>query len=166
MRVTQPIDTVLARVGSGFFQQAFVVSDLGAALDALRAGVGCSEFVTLPAMALPYRYRGRDVECSLALAFARSGNVQIEVIQPEAGEGVHVEFLEAYGPGAHHHGYFVDDLAAEVAFARDAGFAEAMSGTFGNLSFAYLDTWDALGLYVELVHDPDGMMQQLMPWRD
>jgi hypothetical protein len=91
--------------------------------------------------------------------------VQIEVIAPLSGEGVHVEFLDAYGPGAHHHGYFVDDLASEVEFARRAGFVEAMSGTFGNLSFAYLDTWDALGLYVELVQDPDGMMQQLMPWR-
>ena len=40
-----------------------------------------------------------------------------------------------------------------------------MGGQFGSLRFCYLDTWDALGLYVELVEDPDAMMMSLMPWR-
>jgi methylmalonyl-CoA/ethylmalonyl-CoA epimerase len=41
-----------------------------------------------------------------------------------------------------------------------------MGGQFGNLRFCYLDTFDQLGVYVELVEDPDAMLMALMPWRD
>lgn len=40
-----------------------------------------------------------------------------------------------------------------------------MGGEFGSLRFCYLDTWDALGAYVELVEDPAAMMMSIMPWR-
>jgi methylmalonyl-CoA/ethylmalonyl-CoA epimerase len=159
-----PIEKVLARVGHGFFQQAFVVDDIERAQAACTSALGCSTFAVLAASSLPYRYRGRDVECALALAFGRSGDVQIELIQPVDGEGIHVEFLASHGPGAHHLGYQVDDLDGELAAASAVGFANVMSGTFGSLRFAYLDTWDAFGAYVELVHDPEGLMAQLMPW--
>ena len=58
-----------------------------------------------------------------------------------------------------------DDLDAVVALGASVGFATLMGSTFGNLRFCYLDTWDVLGQYVELVEDPDGMMMSLMPWR-
>jgi len=41
-----------------------------------------------------------------------------------------------------------------------------MSGRFGSVRLCYLDTFDALGLYVELIEDPDGTIMALMPWRD
>ena len=85
------IDRLLARIGSGFFQQAFVVADFEAAQRACVETLGCSPFVTLPATSLPYWYRGREVQCAIALGFARSGNVQIELLQPVSGEGVHVK---------------------------------------------------------------------------
>jgi methylmalonyl-CoA/ethylmalonyl-CoA epimerase len=157
------VSRLLGRVGPRLFQQAFVVDDIDAAQAAFRDLLGCKAFAALPATSLPYRYRGRDVECALALAFGRSGRVQIELLQPVSGEGVHVEFLEAYGPGAHHLAYYVDDIDAELAHARTDGIEEVMAGAFGNLRFAYLDTFDALGLYTELVEDPDGVMEQLTP---
>jgi hypothetical protein len=153
---------LLARVGPGFFQQAFVVDDLDAARAACEATLGCKNFVVLPGQSLPYRYRGRDVECAIELGFARSGNVQIELLRPTSGEGIHVEFLETNGPGAHHFGFIVDDLDAEV---EAASYGEVMAGQFGNLRFVYLDTFADLGAYVELVEDPDRMMMQLCPWR-
>jgi hypothetical protein len=156
------IDELLARVGPGFFQQAFIVADLTAAQDACVATLGCSPFATLPPSSLPYRYRGRDVECALTIGFARSGDVQIELIQPVSGEGLHVEFLAQHGPGAHHLGFMVQRLDDEIA---RSGFDEIMAGRFGTLRFAYLYTWDVFGAYVEMVEDPDGMMRQLMPWR-
>jgi hypothetical protein len=147
------------------FQQAFVVRDLERAQHAFTEALGCGDFVTLPPASLPYRYRGDDVECALAIAFARSGNVQIELIQPVGGRGLHEAFLTARGPGAHHLGFMVERLDDALGAATDAGYAEAMSGQFGSLRFAYVDTFDALGLYLELVEDPDGMMFQLMPWK-
>jgi hypothetical protein len=88
--------------------------------------------------------------------------VQIELLQPVRGEGLHVEFLAGNGPGAHHLGFLVDDLNAVVA---GTSYDKVMGSQFGSLTFCYLDTWDDWGLYAELVEDPDGMMMGLMPWR-
>ena len=156
------IKRLLAEIGDGLFQQAFVVADLDAAESAMRSAMGCGEFVNLPASDLEYDLRGRRVTCAIELGFARSGNMQIELLRPVRGEGLHVEFLASNGPGAHHLGFLVDDLEAVVAASE---FSRVMGATFGSLTFCYLDTWDALGLYVELVEDPDSLMMSLMPWR-
>jgi methylmalonyl-CoA/ethylmalonyl-CoA epimerase len=159
------VGDLLARVGGGLFQQAFVVADLEQAQRTMQATLGCGEFVNLPAADLDYDLRGERVSCALEIGFARSGNVQIELIRPVRGAGLHVEFLASSGPGAHHLGFLVDDLDAVVATAEPHGFANLMGGQFGSLRFCYLDTWDALGLYTELVEDPDSMMMSIMPWR-
>jgi catechol 2,3-dioxygenase-like lactoylglutathione lyase family enzyme len=159
------IGALLEEIGGGLFQQAYVVADLAAAQDAMRATLGCNDFVNLPADDLDYDLRGQRVSCALALGFARSGNMQIELLQPLRGQGLHVEFLAANGPGLHHLGFLVDDLDAVVALGAKSGFANVMGSQFGSLRFCYLDTWDALGLYVELVQDPDAMMMAIMPWR-
>lgn len=159
------IAAFLPTIADGLFQQAYVVSDLAAAEEALRATLGCDEFADLPPTDLNFQLRGETVSCALAIGFARSGNLQIELIQPVRGQGIHAEFLAEHGPGAHHLGFLVDDLDAVVAQGEQLGFADLMGSAFGNLRFSYLDTWDALGLYVELVEDPDGLLMALKPWR-
>jgi hypothetical protein len=52
-----------------------------------------------------------------------------------------------------------------ITFGASMGYPKVMSGDFGRLRFCYLDTWDALGVYVELVEDPDAMLMAMMPWR-
>jgi catechol 2,3-dioxygenase-like lactoylglutathione lyase family enzyme len=158
------IGGLLARIGSGLFQQAYVVDDRARAEQAMRETLGCREFVDLPASDLEYELRGAPVSCAIELGFARSGNLQIELLRPVRGEGLHVEFLAENGPGLHHFGFLVDDLDAVIAFAGDA-FPKLMGARFGSLQFCYLDTWDALGVYVELVEDPDAMLMAMMPWR-
>jgi hypothetical protein len=159
------IGSLLSRVGAGLFQQAYVVDDFEGSQRALRETLGCSSFVSLPPSDLEYDFRGGRTTCALEIGFARSGNIQIELIRPVRGTGLHSEFLEQNGPGAHHLGFLVDDIDAEVGVARELGFANVQGATFGALRFCYLDTFDALGLYVELVEDPTGMMMSLMPWR-
>jgi len=159
------IGGLLERIGGGLFQQAYVVADLDGAQQSMRATLGCSEFVNLPATDLDYTLRGAPVSCALGLGFARSGNMQIELLHPVRGEGLHVEFLASNGPGLHHLGFIVDDLDAVVAVGESNGFANVMGSQFGSLRFCYLDTWDALGVYVELVEDPDAMMMGIMAWR-
>ncbi len=156
---------LLAHLTPRLFQQAFVVADLPAAATAMRATLGCDEFMMLPAADLDYQLRGATVSCALELGFARSGNMQIELLQPQRGEGLHVEFLATNGPGLHHLGFMVDDLEAITDLAARAGHPQLMGGAFGSLRFAYLDTWTAMGLYAEVVEDPDGMMWGLKPWR-
>jgi hypothetical protein len=159
------VGALLERIGEGLFQQAYVVAELEPAQEAMRASLGCGEFVNLPATDLDYELRGEPVSCALALGFARSANMQIELLQPVRGEGLHVEFLASNGPGLHHLGFIVSDIDEVVAVGEANGFARLMGSQFGSLRFCYLDTWDALGLYVELVDDPDSMMMALMPWR-
>jgi methylmalonyl-CoA/ethylmalonyl-CoA epimerase len=164
--VTGPsaINALLARIGDGFFQQAFVVDDFEGAQQALRSTLGCGDFVTLPATDIDYDFRGGTTTCAIEIGFARSGNVQVELLRPVRGVGLHSEFLASKGPGAHHFGFLVDDIDAEVAAAETLGFERLQGATFGTLRFCYLDTFDAFGLYVELVEDPDAMMMALMPW--
>jgi methylmalonyl-CoA/ethylmalonyl-CoA epimerase len=159
------INALLSRIGGGLFQQAFVVDDFEGAQPALRSTLGCSEFVTLPASDIEYDFRGGKTTCAMDIGFARSGNVQIELLHPVRGVGLHSEFLASNGPGAHHLGFLVDDLDLEIAAARPLGFENVQGATFGALRFCYLDTFDTLGLYVELVEDPSEMMMALMPWR-
>ena len=52
--------------------------------------------------------------------------MQIELIQPVRGEGLHVEFLASNGPGLHHLGFLVDDLDAVVALGAASGFPKLM----------------------------------------
>jgi methylmalonyl-CoA/ethylmalonyl-CoA epimerase len=159
------IGGLLARIGSGLFQQAYVVADLAPAEQAMRATLGCGEFVELPATDLEYELRGEPVTCAIELGFARSGNMQIELLRPVRGEGLHVEFLASNGPGLHHLGFLVDDINEVIALGEANGFPKLMGSQFGSLTFCYLDTWAALGLYVELVEDPDGLLMSIMPWR-
>ena len=166
MPAMSDLGALMGKISDGLFQQAFVVDDLASAQAALRGSLGCGPFVDLPATDLDYQLRGERVSCALALGFARSGNVQIELLQPVRGEGLHVEFLATNGPGAHHLGFIVDDRDDIEAVGTAAGFPMVMSGEFGSLRFGYLDTFAAMGVYVEIVEDPDQMMVGLMPWRD
>ena len=92
--------------------------------------------------------------------------MQIELMQPLRGEGIQAEFLERHGPGPHHLGTLVDDLDASIAAARRDGFEPVMAGQFAGVRLAFLDTFDALGLYIELIEDPAGMLWATKPWRD
>jgi methylmalonyl-CoA/ethylmalonyl-CoA epimerase len=159
------ISSLLDRIGGGLFQQAYVVADRDRAQEVMTETLGCPAWVTLPPTDLEYDFRGARTSCALAIGFARSGNMQIELIQPVRGAGLHVEFLASNGPGLHHLGFLVNDIDAVVALGESHGFARLMGSQFGSLRFCYLDTWDTLGLYVELVDDPDSMMMSLMPWR-
>jgi len=161
--MARAVDSLLARIGSCYFQQAYVVADLEEAMSAFSKTVGCDKWTTFPAVGTPYRYRGRDIESSVALAFSRSGRVQIELLHPIDGEGLTHDFLAEHGPGAHHIGFLVDDADAETDRAAADGIEAVMSGHIGTLHFVYLDTFDDLGLYVELIEDPDGLIAQLTP---
>jgi hypothetical protein len=160
-----PLHGLLGAIGGGLFQQAWIVEDLASAEDAMRGALGCSEFVDLR-MDQQWTFQGRSVPCTLALGFARSGNVQIELMQPLDGEGVHVEFLERHGSGPHHLGCLVDDLDVAVEIAQANGFPDVMSTDFGPVRLCYLDTYEALGLYLEVIEDRGGMLMSFMPWRD
>lgn len=156
------IGEVLARVEGELFQSAWVVDDLAAAQIAMGATLGCDDFVGFE-MDPTWQVGGETISSPMGCGFARSGNLQIELMQPLGRGGVVADFLARFGAGPHHLGVRVAGLDASVAAA---GVPVAMSADFGSLRLAFLDTVDALGLYVELLEDPDGLLWATKPWRD
>lgn len=163
--MTASFGTLLERTGGEVFQHAWVVDDVAAAEQAMRATLGCSEFTKFE-MTEDWDLRGERVPCSLSLGFARAGNVQVEIMQPLSGAGVQSEFLSRHGPGFHHLGVLVPSLDVALKAAEDVGVAPVMTGGFASVRISYLDTFPALGYYLELIEDPQHMLWATRPWRD
>ncbi|MBW1902674.1 MAG: VOC family protein, partial [Deltaproteobacteria bacterium] len=66
--------------------------------------------------------RGKPVKTKIKVAFAQSGDVQVEFIQPVEGENVYTEFLASKGDGIHHLAFQVDDMDAIKAEFAKKGF--------------------------------------------
>ncbi len=159
------LGAIFGRLGPYLRQQAFVVDDLEAAKESMRRSFGCTRYFEFVSTT-PWEIDGREVQCDLGLAFGRSGNMMIELIQPLRGEGVHFDLLASRGAGAHHLGFFVDDYDSLRQAAIDDGYTPVMSGVMGNSRFCYLDTVAEIGLYLELIDDPDKLVFKMMPWWD
>ena len=87
----------------------------------------------------------------IRMAFAYVGPLQIELIQCTAGRIFQSRFLDTWGDGIHHIGFYVDDVDTEVKklvsqgvklFIHDPG------------RFAYLDAGGAGGAIIELMQTP------------
>lgn len=96
--------------------------------------------------------RDEPVEMTLHVSLGYAGDLQLELIQPVSGPGIHREFLDAHGPGLHHVCFAVDDVTAACAAAVDAGVPVLMRGSMmgGEIEFAYLDGSAGGAPYVEL----------------
>lgn len=96
--------------------------------------------------------RGEPVELSMHVSLGYAGDLQLELIQPVGGPGIHREFLDAHGPGLHHVCFEVDDLAVACAAAEAAGVPVLMRGSMmdGEIEFAYVDGSAGGAPYVEL----------------
>jgi methylmalonyl-CoA/ethylmalonyl-CoA epimerase len=85
------------------------------------------------------------------LAFAHVGPVEVELVQCIEGRIFQSRFLDTWGEGIHHIGFYVDDVEAELkklvaqgakVFVHDPG------------RFAYLDAGGVGGAIFELIQRP------------
>ena len=94
---------------------------------------------------------GRTVDTKIKTAFAKSGDIQIELIQPLDGDNPYMEWLAWRGDGIHHLGFKVDDMEqAKAEFARK-GMQPFFSCDLVVMQFAYYDTAEYGGLALELL---------------
>jgi hypothetical protein len=142
-------------------QIAVVVRDLEVAMRAYweRLGIGPWAIRTFDRTAVrQLTFRGEPADFAMRCAFARSGEVQIELIQSLRGPNLYEEFLEQHGEGLHHVGIIVPDLAAATAGMARRGFPVVMggigTGIDGDGGFAYFETTTALAALVELIELP------------
>jgi catechol 2,3-dioxygenase-like lactoylglutathione lyase family enzyme len=119
-------------------QVGFVVKDLEKAIEFYKPLFG--EFTVMDAPDMEWDYRGRPEVSSLKLAFANSGDVEIELIEWICGETPHKEFLEAGHEGMHHLRFIVDNVEAKVEEAQACGYRQIWYKRFGEgLAASYLE---------------------------
>jgi len=164
--MTQNVAAMMHRHAARVFQQAWVVNDIDDGIAAMKNTLGCGDFVKIPLGRMPWIVHGEEAICDMTLAFGRSGNTQIELMQPISGPGCVSEFAARFGAGPHHIGCTVDDFDHAIALAAADGIEAVMIGGFGPVRTAWLDTFDEIGQYFEFIHDPKGLLVKTMPWRD
>ncbi len=130
-------------------QVGYVVRDLDAALARHEPLFG--PFTRLDAPLTGVWYRGAPTDVTLRLAFGRTGDVEIEFIEPVAGASPHTEFLASGREGIHHVRYRVDDAAAANAALGTIGFAPIWRHDMGHARFAYLEHAIRDGVVVEVL---------------
>lgn len=101
-------------------QVGFVVRDLDKAIAQYDALFG--PFTRMDAEVPAARYRGREASCELKLAFGRSGDVEIELIQWVSGDSPHREFIDNNREGMQHLRFRVDDADAWIAKLEAQGY--------------------------------------------
>jgi hypothetical protein len=108
---------MLAGSIGAIMQIAYVVDDLDQAIDhwTCKLGVG-PFFVRRHVEYQDFSYRGAPSPADVSLAFAYSGETQIELVQQHNdAPSVFGDFVRAHGYGLQHIGVLSDDLYADVA---------------------------------------------------
>ena len=132
-------------------QIGIVVRDVDQAVEYFTSTFGWGHFQISEVEMKGFTCGDRIGDCRLKMAFARSGGVEIELIQVLEGETPHSDFLRSHGEGMQHLRFRVDDCEGMVeALARD-GVEPLWSQRFpGIAAFAYMKTDKTNGLMVEL----------------
>jgi methylmalonyl-CoA/ethylmalonyl-CoA epimerase len=87
-------------------------------------------------------------------AVTRIGDMLLELIAPTSDEASFAKFLRERGPGMHHVGYRVDDIAVALAQARQRGIQlidEVARPGMHNTLVAFLHPKSTQGVLIELV---------------
>lgn len=121
-------------------QFGFVVPDLDQAIASwLRVGVGPWYVMRhIPQRAL---YRGKPCEVTLSVAFANTGDMQIELIhQADETPSIYTEFSAASGGTFNQLAWWVDDFEAALNSAQAAGWPVVWTGAGEDaVRYAYLE---------------------------
>lgn len=97
------------------------------------------------------RLLGRPIEGALRGALIPTEDLVIEVLQPVGGPSTWSEQLASFGPSMHHVAFEVSDAAGTMAVLGRLGYRELQAGESPRGIYAYADTREALGLYIEVL---------------
>ena len=132
-------------------QIGIVVKDVDQAVEYFTSTFGWGPFKIREGEQKGFTYDGQTGDCRLKMAFARSGGVEIELIQVLEGETPHSDFLRRHGEGMQHLRFRVDDCDATVAALANEGVDPLWHQKFpGIAAFAYMKDDKTSGLTVEL----------------
>jgi len=137
-------------------QVGLVVRDLERVVEYYSSALGLGPFTRY--VFAPEKHWFMEEPCPLKLGTAKSawGDLELELIQPLEGNGLHREFLETHGEGLQHLGFHVADYDEVFDRFLQAGFhplerAETYVETYqGHLRACYFDTHKVGGLVCEI----------------
>jgi methylmalonyl-CoA/ethylmalonyl-CoA epimerase len=100
-------------------------------------------------------YRGQDSDATAKLAFFNLGQVQIELIEPDALPSVWRDYLNENGDSVHHIALMVKDTDGSVKFLEDHGIGVLQQGLYSDASgmYTYVDSIPVLGVMLELLQN-------------
>jgi hypothetical protein len=121
------------------------IAQLGHVVRDLRAAMALYEplygpFTTMDGSVQEVTYRGRLADAKLAIAFGRSGDLEIELIEWQGGESPHREFIERGREGIHHVQFRVDDCDGWIEKVKPLGYEVIWYKRYStDTTFAYLE---------------------------
>lgn len=105
----------------------------------------------------PYKTESVERE-GVSTSFFRLGETKVELLEATKDESAIARFIEKRGEGLHHVAFAVDDIRAEMARLRSAGFRllheEPVPGADGKI-ICFLHPKSTNGVLVELCQDAD-----------
>jgi Glyoxalase/Bleomycin resistance protein/Dioxygenase superfamily len=121
-------------------QIGFVVDDFDKAVTSWLA-IGVGPWYVVRGQQQQALYRGAACEVTLTIAFANSGDMQVELIQQENDTpSIYTEFLSTKGEGFNQFAYWTADFDATVASLHDAGWPVVWSGGESDgVRYAYVE---------------------------
>jgi len=138
------------------YQIGVVVRDIDQGMENYRRLLGIGPFWR---MDTDYegRYRNWRGRFANRNAFARWGNLYLEMVEPVVGEGNAKEWLETRGEGIFHLGYAVDDMTQRPDDAECVFESWGARLANGDAAIIHLDTVARLGYFVELAQQQVAM---------
>lgn len=135
-------------------QIALVVADVEATARRYRQLLGVQDWYvndvdTLAGKGSGFHHRGQPIAARARIAWARLGEVELELIEPLDEDSVYAQFLREQGPGLHHVMFDGMDLLTCSRQMAAAGIVELAGGELQQSRFKLFDTQDALGLLCE-----------------
>jgi methylmalonyl-CoA epimerase len=134
-------------------QVCIVVKDIDRAIQYYTSTFGMGPFSVLDVDMEGVLLRGKPTSAKIKVAFADSGPLQVELIQPVEGKSIYTEFLDSKGEGLHHLAFQVDDLDTMLTGLAKEGIEpiwQQRLPQFG-IAFAYLNTDRIGGVIFELI---------------
>jgi len=134
-------------------QVCIVVRDMDRAIEYYGSTFGIGPFRTIDVDMEGVLLRGKPIRTTIKVAFAKSGPLQVELIQPVEGKNIYTEFLDSKGEGLHHLGFQVDDLEAILAELAKEGIEPVFHQSLPHrgTAFAYVNSDKVGGVIFELI---------------
>ena len=100
-------------------------------------------------------YRGAPTNAQAKLAFFHLGQVDLELIEPVAGDSVWQDVLDEKGEGFHHIAFLVKGTGGVTDFLDQNGIPTIQQGQYTGGMYTYVDSEPQLGVMLELLENFD-----------